>query len=363
MPRAKKPPKRLAKNSWERSRESRAASQKGERRALEEAHALRALLTRTPHHPAADPAAAAATHNKNKNKKRSIGLGDDEVIRVWLKYTHTHVHTGAGEWLDAKVLRVDEAIGLYCVGRWSLRHVLHHLGRARAAPAPRLVATMLVGVAAAAVKPTIAKELAADAAELADIETWDEGTLRANQNTCSARTQRLIKIIRDRRNAAKRAGAMAMGLRAWWRSASKCGEQSSPGDVQGRGRYSFRWCRRACFGLFFGWFWWPVFWPIFAHWGDWGLIWTCAIGLIRRTAERRREMKARFAAEAPTRAKAKAAKAERRRAEKARRPPPTRASHPRPEFVLRALGGSKRAPDDAPPEKRGARRPPARAPP
>ena len=73
-------------------------------------------------------------------------------------------------------------------------------------------------------------------------------------------------------------------------------------------------------------------------------------------------MKERFAAEAPARAAAKAAKAERRRAEKARAPPRTRASHPRPEFVLRALGGSKRAPDDAPPEKR-ARRPPARAPP
>ena len=24
----------------------------------------------------------------------------------------------------------------------------------------------------------------------------------------------------------------------------------APLDVQGRGRYSFRWCRRACFGLF-----------------------------------------------------------------------------------------------------------------
>ena len=114
---------------------------------------------------AADPAAAAATH-----KKKSIGLGDE--VKVWLKYTHTHVHTGAGEWLDAKVLRVDEAIGLYCVGlsgTFCIWVVLEQL---------RLVA--------AAAKPTIAKELATDAAELADIETWDEGTLRANQNTCRA---------------------------------------------------------------------------------------------------------------------------------------------------------------------------------
>ena len=158
-----------AKNASKASQEKRAARQKGERRALEEAHALRALLTltRTPHHPAADPAAAAATH-----KKKSIGLGDE--VKVWLKYTHTHVHTGAGEWLDAKVLRVDEAIGLYCVGlsgTFCIWVVLEQL---------RLVA--------AAAKPTIAKELAADAAELADIETWDEGTLQANQNTCSART-------------------------------------------------------------------------------------------------------------------------------------------------------------------------------
>ena len=225
------------------------------------AHALRALHHPNPPHPAADPAAAAATH-----KKKSIGLGDE--VKVWLKYTHTHVHTGAGEWLDAKVLRVDEAIGLYCVGlsgTFCIWVVLEQL---------RLVA--------AAAKPTIAKELATDAAELADIETWDEGTLRANQNTCSARTQGLIKIIRDRRNAAK------------------------------------RWCD----GL-------------------------------ARVAERRREMKERFAAEAPARAAAKAAKAERRRAEKARPPPPTRASHPRPKFALRALGGSKRAPDDAPPGNRG----------
>ena len=35
MPRAKKPSKRPSKNAWERSRESRAASKKGERRALE----------------------------------------------------------------------------------------------------------------------------------------------------------------------------------------------------------------------------------------------------------------------------------------------------------------------------------------
>ena len=249
------------------AQEKRAVRRKGERRALEEAHALRALLTRTPHHPAADPAAAAATH-----KKKSIGLGDE--VKVWLKYTHTHVHTGAGEWLDAKVLRVDEAIGLYCVGlsgTFCIWVVLEQL---------RLVA--------AAAKPTIAKELAADAAELADIETWNEGTLRANQNTCSARTKGLIKIIRDRRNAAK------------------------------------RWCD----GL-------------------------------ARVAERRRETKERFAAEAPARAAAKAAKSERIRAERARPPPPTRASHPRPGVVLRALGGSKRAPDDAPPEKR-ARRPPPR---
>ena len=115
-------------------------------------------------------------------------MGDE--AKVWLKYTHTHVHTGAGEWLDAKVLRVDEAIGLYCVGRsgtFCIWVVLEQL---------RLVA--------AAAKRTIAKQLAADAAELADIELWDEGTLRANQNTCSARVQGLVSIVRERRNAAKR---------------------------------------------------------------------------------------------------------------------------------------------------------------
>ena len=129
-------------------------------------------------------------------------MGDE--VKVWLKYTHTRVHTGAGEWLDAKVLRVDETIGLYCVGRsgtFCIWVVLEQL---------RLVA--------AAAKPTIAKELAADAAELADIEMWDEGTLRANQNTCSARTQGLIKIIRDRRSAAKR---WCDGLARAWRSAGK----------------------------------------------------------------------------------------------------------------------------------------------
>ena len=174
-------------------------------------------------------------------------MGDE--VKVWLKYTHTHVHTGAGEWLDAKVLRVDEAIGLYCVGlsgTFCIWVVLEQL---------RLVA--------AAAKPTIAKELAADAAELADIETRDEGTLRANQNTCSARTQGFIKIIRDRRIAAKRT--------------------------------------------------------------------------LARVAERKRESGERRAAEAPARAARRAAKAERRRAEKAEkaRPlPPTRASHPRPEFCV-----------------------------
>ena len=50
IPGAKKPSKRLSKNAWERPRESRAASQKGERRALEEAHALRALRHPNPLH-------------------------------------------------------------------------------------------------------------------------------------------------------------------------------------------------------------------------------------------------------------------------------------------------------------------------
>ena len=39
----------------------------------------------------------------------------------------------------------------------------------------------------------------------------------------------------------------------------------APLDVQGRGRYSFRWCRRACLACF--WLVLACFWPIFAHWG------------------------------------------------------------------------------------------------
>ena len=112
----------------------------------------------------------------------------DEVL-VWLKYSHLHLHSGAGEWLSAKVLRIDKSLGLYCIGRstFSIWVVVEQL---------RLVAV--------AAKTTISAQLAADAAELADIELWDEGTLRANQNTCSARVQGLISIVRERRNVTKR---------------------------------------------------------------------------------------------------------------------------------------------------------------
>ena len=75
MPRPKRSKKASQENGEKAPQEKRAARQKGERRALEEAHALRALLTRTPHHPAADPAAAAATH-----KKKSIGSGDEAKV-------------------------------------------------------------------------------------------------------------------------------------------------------------------------------------------------------------------------------------------------------------------------------------------
>ena len=86
------------------------------------------FVTRTPphHHPAAPP---AATHKK----KKSIGLGDE--VLVWLKYSHKHLHTGAGEWLDAKVLRIDESLGLYCIGRsgmfciWVVVEQLHGSSR------------------------------------------------------------------------------------------------------------------------------------------------------------------------------------------------------------------------------------------
>ena len=42
----------------------------------------------------------------------------------------------------------------------------------------------------------------------------------------------------------------------------------APLDVQGRGRYSFRCFRSACFGLFLAGF--GLFWAIFAHWGGLG---------------------------------------------------------------------------------------------
>ena len=114
-------------------------------------------------------------------------MGDE--VKVFLKYSHLNLHSGAGEWLDAKVLRIDESLGLYCIGRstFSIWVVVEQL---------RLVAV--------AAKTTISAQLAADAAELADIELWDEGTLRANQNTCSARVQGLIAIVRQRRNVTKR---------------------------------------------------------------------------------------------------------------------------------------------------------------
>ena len=115
-------------------------------------------------------------------------MGDE--VKVFLKYSHLNLHSGAGEWLDAKVLRIDESLGLYCIGRSGTFCIWVVVEQLR-----------LVAVAA---KPTIAKELAADAAELADIELWDEGTLRANQNTCSARVQGLIAIVRQRRNVTKR---------------------------------------------------------------------------------------------------------------------------------------------------------------
>ena len=196
-----------------------------------------------------------------------------EEAKVWLKYTHTHAHTGAGEWLDAKVLCVDEAIDLYCVGRSGTFCIW-------------VVLEQLRLVVAAAAKPTIAKELAADAAELARRHR-DVGrghAPRQPEHVLGENKSFFIRTIRDRRIvAAKRT-------------------------------------------------------------------------LARRVAERKRESDERLAAEAPARAARRAAKAERRRAEKAekaRPPPPTRVSHPRPEFALRALGGSKRAPDDAPPGNRG----------
>ena len=62
------PPKKGLKEKREKAANAsaaKAAQRKGERRALEEAHALRALLTRPPHHPAADPAAAATYKKKS----------------------------------------------------------------------------------------------------------------------------------------------------------------------------------------------------------------------------------------------------------------------------------------------------------
>ena len=115
-------------------------------------------------------------------------MGDE--VKVFLKYSHLNLHSGAGEWLDAKVLRIDESLGLYCIGRSGTFCIWVVVEQLR-----------LVAVAA---KTTISAQLAADAAELADIELWDEGTLRANQNTCSARVQGLIAIVRQRRNVTKR---------------------------------------------------------------------------------------------------------------------------------------------------------------
>lgn len=115
-------------------------------------------------------------------------MGDE--VKVFLKYSHLNLHSGAGEWLDAKVLRIDESLGLYCIGRSGTFCIWVVVEQLR-----------LVAVAA---KATASAQLAADAAELADIELWDEGTLRANQNTCSARVQGLISIVRQRRNVTKR---------------------------------------------------------------------------------------------------------------------------------------------------------------
>ena len=123
MPRAKKPSKRLSKNAWERSRDSRAASQKGERRALEEAHALRALHHPNSLHLSSTQPPAAGAHDRD----------DDEMKR--LAYFGVAVTPGD----------------------------------------------------------------ASDAREIAEIEGWDDETLRGNQDCRSPHDQWLISLVRQKK--------------------------------------------------------------------------------------------------------------------------------------------------------------------